>query len=64
MQRLVGCGQSGSGSPAGLGVGGHPISEFAMAAEVLRGCDLWKKKDFERFVHDVGISLSVSRDFF
>ena len=32
-----------------LGLVGIPISEFAMAAEVLRGCDLWKKKDFERF---------------
>ncbi len=31
------------------GLLGIPISEFAMAAEVLRVCPLWKKDDFERF---------------
>lgn len=31
------------------GLDAIPIAEFAMAAEVLRISDLWKKKDFERF---------------
>ena len=31
------------------GLLGIPIGEFAMAAEVLRVCPLWEKKDFERF---------------
>lgn len=47
-----------------LGLVGIPISEFAMAAEVLRGCDLWKKKDFERFKSMMLEYLyPVSRDF-
>ena len=47
-----------------LGLVGIPISEFAMAAEVLRVCDLWKKKDFERFKSMMLEYLyPVSRDF-
>ena len=38
------------------GLLGIPIGEFAMAAEVLRVCPLWKKDDFERFEgHDGGV---------
>ena len=33
------------------GLLGIPIGDFAMAAEVLRVCPLWKPADFERFKH-------------
>lgn len=32
-----------------FGLGGISISEFAMAGEVLRICELWCKEDFDRF---------------
>ena len=31
------------------GLGGIPIGEFAMTAEILRTCSLWKQEDFEQF---------------
>lgn len=31
------------------GLDAIPIAEFAMTAEILRTCDLWEAKDFERF---------------
>ena len=31
------------------GLDAIPIAEFAMTAEILRLCNLWEKKDFERF---------------
>ena len=46
------------------GLLGIPIGEFAMAAEVLRVCPLWEKKDFERFKKMmIDYLYPVSRDF-
>lgn len=46
------------------GLLGIPIGEFAMAAEVLRVCPLWEKKDFERFKKMmINYLYPVSRDF-
>lgn len=46
------------------GLLGIPISEFAMAAELLRVCPLWEADDFERFKEMMLTYLyPVSRDF-
>ena len=46
MQRLVGCGQSGSGSPVGLGVGGHPYFGVCHGSGSVAGLRFMEEKGF------------------